>query len=585
MTTLQRVQKYRADTQKYLNERKREILRYSKKNGTFPQAEKWRLYGFTVGQIAKVIEEGGHTPDYSKIPIEYRLDDEGKPLPDQYCVDQDTTDSGGSDATRVTMNIPQTGRMVADMIHHNEDVTSRMEGFVSNLPPEETLIADDADNYRTFQDISAKNRGRQFNINPAEIYTITTINEYLHRTDDSGRMIVIKGDAKSARMELKTVENYVGKKGKPQTGAFFTCIKKYSPHDCYKDVRDCYKDMKTMLDNMKKDVNGKTGEKMATVGASTKVLYCQALYFVAHHFKRDRSNEGVLEKQFSSQMTLLEEERKRYVKIRDAEIRERMLIPIEPWSELKRKWLNDGDRLDIENVFFELYEESVGRDDFGRVFVNPDVNIESDQWGLGGNNFMTKDTTTGDWTFHLNKYKTYNKFGVVKILWRGEKAKLIDDWLKISKSEKYLFERNTNSRIKGRTPYGSMSTLIGNKLKRLDIKKIKFQNINYLRHSYASTGFDWEYFRKYKESREDTSFTMLHSASMNPKYVRPLISVTKSLHSDARQELEEDQADSNIVIPEESIPSFIASRTRSKSKATRGREEEEEEEPGRRKRR
>jgi hypothetical protein len=72
---------------------------------------------------------------------------------------------------------------------------------------------------------------------------------------------------------------------------------------------------------------------------------------------------------------------------------------------------------------------------------------------------------------------------------------------------------------------------------------------------------------------------------MNPKYVRPLISVTKSLHSDARQELEEDQADSNIVIPEESIPSFIASRTRSKSKATRGREEEEEEEPGRRKRR
>ena len=80
MTTLQRVQKYRADTQKYLNERKREILRYSKKKGTWPQAEKWRLYGFTVGQIAKVIEEGGHTPDYSKIPIEYRLDDEGKPF-------------------------------------------------------------------------------------------------------------------------------------------------------------------------------------------------------------------------------------------------------------------------------------------------------------------------------------------------------------------------------------------------------------------------------------------------------------------------------------------------------------------------
>ena len=57
-----------------------------------------------------------------------------------------STSSGESEGTRVTMNIPQTGGMVADMIHHNEDVTSRMEGFVSNLPPEETLIADDADN-------------------------------------------------------------------------------------------------------------------------------------------------------------------------------------------------------------------------------------------------------------------------------------------------------------------------------------------------------------------------------------------------------------------------------------------------------
>ena len=131
MTTLQRVQKYRADTQKYLNERKREILGYSKKKGTWPQAEKWRLYGFTVGQIAKVIEEGGHTPDYSKIPIEYRLDANGVPLPDQFCVETSTS-SGESEGTRLTMNIPQTGRMVADMIHHNEDVTSRMEGFVSN---------------------------------------------------------------------------------------------------------------------------------------------------------------------------------------------------------------------------------------------------------------------------------------------------------------------------------------------------------------------------------------------------------------------------------------------------------------------
>ena len=82
---------------------------------------------------------------------------------------------------------------------------------------------------------------------------------------------------------------------------------------------------------------------------------------------------------------------------------------------------------------------------------------------------MTKDATTGDWTFHLNKYKTYKKYKSVKILWRGEKAKLIDDWLKKSGNETFLFEKNKNIRTRKPTAYGTMSQLIGKKLKQIGV--------------------------------------------------------------------------------------------------------------------
>jgi hypothetical protein len=37
------------------------------------------------------------------------------------------------------------------MVRHNEQVVVEMEDFVRDLPPEETLLSNDADNYRKFQ--------------------------------------------------------------------------------------------------------------------------------------------------------------------------------------------------------------------------------------------------------------------------------------------------------------------------------------------------------------------------------------------------------------------------------------------------
>ena len=580
------MKKLRGDPEKYLNERRRDVLRYVEMKGSWPISQNWRKYGFTVAEIVGRIRKGGNEPNWEKLPIEFRVDENGIPLPDQFCVETQTS-SGASEDTRVTMNIASSGRAVADMVRHNEQVVVEMEDFVRDLPPEETLLSNDADNYRKFQGIMEENRGRQVNVNPEEIWTVVTINSYLHEKDDRGRLRVKTGDAKNDKFEESTVNIYVGKIGKPFSGHINTIITRYSRFDCRTDVRECYKDMKNLLENMRKDVDGKTGKKLTVVSAATKLNYCFALYFVAHHFKKDRENEGALEKLYPDQMDILEEERQKYVKLRDAGSAARKNIAIEAWANIKQKWLSDGGRLDIENVFFQLYEESVGRDDFGRVFVNPKVNIDSDQWGLGKNNFMTKDATTGDWTFHLNKYKTYKKYKSVKILWRGEKAKLIDDWLTKSGNETFLFEKNKNIRTRKPTAYGTMSQLIGKKLKQIGVvNKERGQNINYLRHSYASTNFDWEYFRRTNKSREDISYTMQHSPSMNAEYVRPLIDITESIRGEERETIEEeDIQDSNFVIPEESIPDYIPVSWGSTRKRSRVRQRGDTETEGQRRKR
>jgi hypothetical protein len=67
----------------------------------------------------------------------------------------------------------------------------------------------------------------------------------------------------------------------------------------------------------------------------------------------------------------------------------------------------------ILKTYFD-YDELVEGDDFGRVFVNPKVSIESGRRKLCGNNFMTKDVAMGDWTFHLNKYQTHENTGALK---------------------------------------------------------------------------------------------------------------------------------------------------------------------------
>ena len=53
----------RGDPEKYLNERRRDVLRYVEMKGSWPISQNWRKYGFTVAEIVGRIRKGGNEPN------------------------------------------------------------------------------------------------------------------------------------------------------------------------------------------------------------------------------------------------------------------------------------------------------------------------------------------------------------------------------------------------------------------------------------------------------------------------------------------------------------------------------------------
>ena len=63
------MQKFRSDPQNALNERRKDVLRYVEKRGSFPIAQNWKKYGFTVAEIVARIRKGGNEPNWEKLLI------------------------------------------------------------------------------------------------------------------------------------------------------------------------------------------------------------------------------------------------------------------------------------------------------------------------------------------------------------------------------------------------------------------------------------------------------------------------------------------------------------------------------------
>ena len=67
------MQKFRSDSQNALNERRKDVLRYVEKRGSFPIAQNWKKYGFTVEEIVARIQKGGNEPNWEKFPSSFEL--------------------------------------------------------------------------------------------------------------------------------------------------------------------------------------------------------------------------------------------------------------------------------------------------------------------------------------------------------------------------------------------------------------------------------------------------------------------------------------------------------------------------------
>ena len=67
------MKKLRGDPEKYLNERRRDILRYVESKGSWPISQNWRKYGFTVAEIVGRIRKGGNEPNWINFPSSFEL--------------------------------------------------------------------------------------------------------------------------------------------------------------------------------------------------------------------------------------------------------------------------------------------------------------------------------------------------------------------------------------------------------------------------------------------------------------------------------------------------------------------------------
>ena len=63
------MKKFRSDPQNALNERRKDVLRYVEKRGSFPIAQNWRKYGFKVAEIvARIRNSMGSFSQFGSFP-------------------------------------------------------------------------------------------------------------------------------------------------------------------------------------------------------------------------------------------------------------------------------------------------------------------------------------------------------------------------------------------------------------------------------------------------------------------------------------------------------------------------------------
>lgn len=133
---------------------------------------------------------------------------------------------------------------------------------------------------------------------------------------------------------------------------------------------------------------------------SSKLGYLETLYVTVRHF-----NGGILLKEQYGKDALIEideyrKELKELVLADTANIRANEILLMD-WKSVVKKFEEKLGKKSKENLYIQLYNEVPSRDDLGRLFISPQLNVGSAN---------EREMNYSVWNIHLNVYMRPNAF-------------------------------------------------------------------------------------------------------------------------------------------------------------------------------
>ena len=110
-----------------------------------------------------------------------------------------------------------------------------------------------------------------------------------------------------------------------------------------------------------------------------------------------------------------------------------------------------------ENLYIQLYNEVPSRDDLGKLFVAPQLNVGSAN-EREMNYIFKKD---GVWNIHLNVYKTRRAYGRYEDKLSASLGTMIDEFIEREKPGKFLFSGYKNGKMSSDVAKWLKTTTIG----------------------------------------------------------------------------------------------------------------------------
>ena len=432
-------------------------------------------------------------------------------------------------------------RPAGDFMRHNEEVDKITEDFArQRLATVEAVGESLEEQAKLIQEKLLANPNRRIQVPAEEAFSVSTIHDYFWGRDADGNLYTYEYKP-GHKVATGTIITRFGSEDNWKTGALHTVIKKFPMGErvCFADIRPCIKKMDEIVETLRLIPTEGEGALKNT----SKLGYLESLYVTIRHF-----NGGILLKEQYGKDALIEideyrKELKELVLADIAKIRANEILLMD-WKSVVKKFEEKFGKKSKENLYIQLYNEVPSRDDLGRLFVSPQLNVGSAN--EREMNYIFKKN--GVWNIYLNVYKTRRAYGRYEDKLSAGLGKMIDDFIEREKPGKFLFSGYGT---------GKMSADVAKWLKAIGAKDMTTPgSINLLRHIYVAYHFpEDEVKRLGLTGPEITKLrkTMRHSPVATQAYVRKV----------AKKELTEEQ---ERVLEDAEYSRFERPKTRSQTR-------------------